>query len=124
VKETPYGQLFQNYQIYSHYIFQEVAGSLVTWSWIVFLMATAMRYFNTDSEYRQPLNEAVLPFYILHQTVLLLIGYIVVQWNWNSWGKFGFIAATSGFIIYVIYTLGIKPFNTIRYLFGMAPKQK
>jgi glucans biosynthesis protein C len=122
VKETTYGQLFQNFKVYPYYVFQEVAGSLVTWSWIVFFLATAMRYLNSDSKYRQPLNEAVMPFYILHQTLLLLIGYIVVQWNWNSWGKFGFIAVSSGFIICAIYMLVIKPFNPVRYLFGMGRK--
>ncbi len=122
VKETPYGQLFQNFRVYPYYVFQEISGSLATWSWMVFLLATAMRYFNSDSKYRQPLNEAVLPFYILHQTVLLLIGYFVVQWNWNSWGKFGFIAVSSGFLICAIYVLVIKPFNPVRYLFGMGRK--
>jgi glucans biosynthesis protein C len=122
VKDTTYGQLFQNFKVYGYYVFQETAGSLVTWSWIVFFLATGMRYFNSDSKYRQPLNEAVMPFYILHQTVLLLIGYIVVQWNWNNWGKFGFIAASSGFLICIIYMLVIKPYNPVRYMFGMSRK--
>ena len=58
----------------------------------------------------------------LHQTVLLLIGYVVVQWNWNNWGKFGFIAASALFTISVIYILIIKPFNFSRLLFGMSKK--
>jgi len=86
VKETAFGQLFQNNQVYGYYAFQEAAGALVTWCWLVFIVAMGMKYLNKESKYRQPLNEAVLPFYILHQTVLLLIGFIVVQWSWNSWG--------------------------------------
>lgn len=123
VKETPFGELFQNYKVYPYYLFQETAGALTTWCWMVFIMATGMKFFNSDSKYRQPLNEAVLPFYILHQTVLLLIGYFVVQWNWSSWGKFGFIAGASGFTIFVIYTMGLKPFNSVRFLFGMGRRQ-
>jgi glucans biosynthesis protein C len=122
VKDTMFGQLFQNNQVYGYYAFQETAGALVTWCWLIFIVAMGMKYLNKDSVYRQPLNEAVLPFYILHQTVLLLIGFVVVQWNWSSWGKFGFIAASSLFIISIIYTLVIKPFNFSRFAFGMSRK--
>jgi peptidoglycan/LPS O-acetylase OafA/YrhL len=122
VKETTFGQLFQNYQVYGFYAFQELVGALTPWCWIIFIVATGMKYLNRESQYRQPLNEAVLPFYILHQTVLLLTGYIVVQWNWSNWGKFGFIATSALFIIAVIYMLVIKPFNISRVLFGMSKK--
>lgn len=122
VKESTFGQLFQNNQVYSFYAFQEAAGALVTWCWIIFIVATGMKYFNKDSKYRQALNEAVLPFYILHQTVLLLIGYVVVQWDWGNWGKFGFIAVSALFTISVIYMLVIKPFNLSRLIFGMNKK--
>jgi glucans biosynthesis protein C len=122
VKDTMFGQLFQNNQVYGYYAFQETAGALVTWCWLIFIVAMGMKYLNKDSVYRQPLNEAVLPFYILHQTVLLLIGFVVVQWNWSSWGKFGFIAVSSLFIISIIYTLVIKPFNFSRFAFGMSRK--
>lgn len=123
VKETAFGQLFQNTQVYGFYVFQEAAGALVTWCWLIFIVAMGMKYLNKESKYREPLNEAVLPFYILHQTVLLLIGFVVVQWDWNSWSKFGFIAVSALFIISVIYTLVIKPFNFSRFLFGMSKKQ-
>jgi len=122
VKETTFGQLFQNNQVYTYYLFQESASALVTWCWLIFFVAMGMKYLNNESKHRQPLNEAVLPFYILHQTVLLLIGFVVVQWDWNSWGKFGFIAASALFIIAVIYSLVIKPFNFPRFLFGMSKK--
>ena len=121
-KETAFGELFQNNKITLYYIFQESAGALAAWAFIVFIISMGMKYLDNDSKYRKPLNESVLPFYILHQTVLLLIGYIVVQWSWNSWIKFGVISASSLFIILVIYMLGIKPFNPVRYLFGMGKK--
>lgn len=122
MKETWMGQLFQNYNVYGFYLFQESAGALVTWSWLVFIVAMGIKYLNREWKYRQSLNEAVLPFYILHQTVLLLIGYIVVQWNWNSWSKFGFIASAAMFMIMMIYMLAIRPFNSVRYLFGMSKR--
>jgi fucose 4-O-acetylase-like acetyltransferase len=123
LKNTLFGQLFQNNKVYGFYMFQEAAGALTTWCWIIFITAMGMTFLNHDSKYRQPLNEAVLPFYILHQTVLLLIGFVVVQWNWSILGKFGFIAASALFSIAVIYLLAIKPFHAIRWLFGMNKKK-
>jgi glucans biosynthesis protein C len=122
VKNTMFGQLFQNPNVFGYCVFQETAGPLVAWCWIIFFVAMGMKYLNKDSKYRQPLNEAVLPFYILHQTVLLLIGFIVVRWDWCIPGKFCLIAISSLLIISIFYILIIKPFNSIRFLFGMGKK--
>jgi glucans biosynthesis protein C len=116
--------LFQNNKVYYCYVFQETAGVIATWSWIIVIISAGMKYLDFDSKFRRPLNEAVLPFYILHQTVLLLVGYVVVHWHWNAWGKFGFIMVTSLFIIMVVYNFAIRPFNFMRFLFGMAPAYK
>lgn len=119
VKGTFIYELFQNNKIYAYYAFQESAGALATWTWIIFIISMGMNYLDRESDYRHQLNEAVLPFYILHQTVLLLIGYIVVQWNWSSWGKWGIIASSSLFVCLLIYILVIRPYNSMRFLFGM-----
>jgi len=119
LKDTFIHELFQNNKVYGYYAFQESAGALATWTWIIFIISMGMKYLNRESDYRQQLNEAVLPFYILHQTVLLLIGYIVVQWNWSSWGKWGIIASSSLFVCSFIYMLVIRPYNPMRFLFGM-----
>ncbi len=119
VKGTFIYELFQNNKVYGYYAFQESAGALATWTWLIFIISMGMKYLNRESDYRQQLNEAVLPFYILHQTVLLLIGYLVVQWNWSSWGKWGIIASSSLFVCTLIYMLVIRPYNPMRFLFGM-----
>lgn len=119
VKETFFGELFQNKTDIGYYAFQEAAAAMATWSWILFFVAMGLKQLNHDSKNRKTLNEAVLPFYILHQTVLLLIGYIVVQWDWSIWGKLGLISFSSFFITVVIYWHVIRPFNIPRYFFGM-----
>ena len=112
-------ELFRNNRITGFYIFQESASALATWAWLIVIITAGMKYLNFESERRPVLNEAVLPFYILHQTVLLLVGFIVVQWNWNAWLKFGFISLSTLFLIMVIYLFVVKPYNPVRLLFGM-----
>jgi glucans biosynthesis protein C len=124
VKGTFLYELFQNNKVPGYYVFQETAGALATWTWMIFIVSMGMKYLDRESVYRQQLNEAVLPFYILHQTVLLLIGFIVVKWDWSSWGKWGLIASSSMFVCMLVYMLAIRPFNPMRFLFGMEKKKQ
>jgi hypothetical protein len=69
-------------------------------------------------------NEAVLPFYILHQTVILCVGWFVISWNISMSAKYLIIAAVSFTLIIVLYELLIRHLNVVRFLFGMRPKRK
>jgi len=40
-----------------------------------------MQYLTMRTRTLDYANEAVLPFYILHQTVILAVGFIVLQWG-------------------------------------------
>ena len=64
-------------------------------------------------------HEAVLPFYILHQTVILSIGYLVVRWPIPDMAKFVVIAASSFTVIVTIYEFIVRRYNVMRFLFGM-----
>jgi hypothetical protein len=64
-------------------------------------------------------NEAVLPFFILHQTVLLVVGYYVVTWKIPDVLKWAIIFTSSFIIIIALYTLLIRKFELFRFLFGM-----
>jgi glucans biosynthesis protein C len=67
------------------------------------------------------LNEAVYPFYILHQTIIIVIGYYVIQVNETIGMKFLFITLLSLALSVGIYHLYIRPFNFMRFLFGLKP---
>ncbi len=69
-------------------------------------------------------SEAVLPFYILHQTVLLSVGYFVVQWPIPDLLKWAIILPASLAIIMMIYEFLIRRFNVMRFLFGLKPLRK
>ena len=60
-------------------------------------------------------------FYILHQTVLLVIGYFVVRWNIPDFAKWAFIAGSSFVSIMLIYEYLIRRVNVMRFLCGMKP---
>jgi peptidoglycan/LPS O-acetylase OafA/YrhL len=64
-------------------------------------------------------NEAVLPFYILHQTVLVVVGFFVVGWNLPDLLKYILIIGISFPVILMTYELLIRRSNLLRVLFGM-----
>ncbi|MCP4166739.1 MAG: hypothetical protein GY759_12730 [Chloroflexi bacterium] len=69
-------------------------------------------------------NEAVLPFYLLHQTVILCVGWFVIPWAFGILPKFLIIAVVSFALIMAIYDVLIRRFNIVRFFFGMRQKKK
>ena len=82
-------------------------------------MGFAMQYLTRTTSFLKYSNEAVLPFYILHQTVLLSIGYFVVQWAIPDLAKWAIIFVSSFIVIMAIYEYIVRRFNVMRVLFGM-----
>jgi peptidoglycan/LPS O-acetylase OafA/YrhL len=87
--------------------------------WIVAIIGFGEKYLNFNHRFLGYAGEAVLPFYILHQFVLLLIGYWVVQWQVDALIKYIVIASLSFITIMGFYDIFIKRFQVTRFLFGM-----
>lgn len=92
---------------------------LLAWCWIIGLLGLGRRLLDFNSKFLSHANEAVLPFYILHHTVIYIIGYYVIQWDMNVGSKFILISLTSFAIIMAIYETLIRHINLLRFLFGM-----
>lgn len=102
----------------------EVHDDLILWSTVLTFVGFACRYLNVNTPFLKYANEAVLPFYILHQTVLLVIGYFVVQWNIPDPVKWLIIATSSFAAIMGLYEYGVRRVNILRVLFGMKSMRK
>jgi peptidoglycan/LPS O-acetylase OafA/YrhL len=83
------------------------------------ILGFGSRYLNFSNRLLKYANQAVLPFYILHQTIILSVGYFVVQTNVPILVKYLIIAATSFVAIIALYELLIRRINILRFLFGM-----
>jgi len=94
-------------------------AALTGWSWIVFFLGQASRHAGGGSRLLSYANEAVLPFYVLHQTVILAIGRYAVQWDAGIGLKYVVITAASFVLIMVPYEFLIRRVNALRFLFGM-----
>jgi hypothetical protein len=98
--------------------------ALGSWCLVVAILGFARRHLNFGTARLNYANEAVLPFYILHQTVLLGVGYFVVQWAIPDLLKWGIILLVSFSIIMLLYEFLVRRFDVMRFLFGMKPRRK
>src|SRR5690554_1580689 len=57
------------------------------WSWMMALFGYASRYLSRSSKLLSYSNEAVYPFYILHQTIMITIGFYLMELEWGLWAK-------------------------------------
>jgi glucan biosynthesis protein C len=96
--------------------------ALLSWCWIIAMLGLGRKYLNSNNKYQKYINETVLPFYILHQTIIIIIGFYVIQWNINIAFKYSMIVISSLAGIMVIYEMAVRRINVIRFLFGMKSK--
>ena len=98
--------------------------ALNTWVWLLAILNLGSWLFNRNNRFLQYSNEAVLPFYILHQTVIICIGFYVVQWDIGIGLKYLVISTTSFTVIMLIYELLVRRINVLRFLFGMRQRRR
>jgi surface polysaccharide O-acyltransferase-like enzyme len=97
----------------------KVLDCFVVWSWLLAVMGFGMVHLNVNTPFLKYANEAALPFYILHQTVVVTLGYFVVQWAIPDLLKYLVILIGSFFVIMGLYEFGVRRFDLMRFLFGM-----
>jgi uncharacterized membrane protein len=87
------------------------------------MLGFAARYLNRSNAFLVYGNEGVLPFYVLHQTVIVSIGYFVVQWSAGIGPKYAIIAAASFTVTMLLYEMA-RRVNVLRFLLGMRLARK
>ena len=106
------------------FVLFEMVMSIGRWSWMVFVLSFGAKYLNFNKKVLSYGNEAVLPFYIFHQTIILCVGWFVIPLNVGILPKYLIIAVISFALIMFLYELVVRRFNLVRFCFGMRPMKK
>lgn len=91
------------------------------WCWVLAFLGYGKRYLNRPSRLLARLNEGIYPFYILHQTVIVVVGFYVVRVEESILAKYLFVSTVSILVSWAIYDLLVRPVPVLRFLFGMKP---
>jgi glucans biosynthesis protein C len=92
-----------------------------SWSWLTAILGFAGKHLDFDRPWLQRANEAVLPFYVLHQTAIVVLAYELINWQAGVSVKCVVLVVASLASILSTYILLIRRWRVFRFLFGMKP---
>ncbi len=99
------------------------ARAVQCWGAVIALFGIADRYWNRDNRWRPVLAEAVFPFYIIHQTIIMIVSYWLVDTGIPTWTQFLLIVGVTVVGCWVFYRAG-REFGPLRPLIGLSRKRK
>lgn len=102
----------------------DLALVLSSWSWLLAVFGFGTKHLVREAPFLRYANEGALPFYILHQTAIVGVGYFAAGWNIPDLLKWAALLAISFAVTLGLYELGVRRWNAMRILFGMKPLPK
>jgi peptidoglycan/LPS O-acetylase OafA/YrhL len=100
-----------------------LVANVFTWAALMTFIGYGRRYLSFCNPLLRWARDASYPIYILHQTVIIAIGYWVIQQPWHAWTKFAVVIVGTIAICVALYE-GIRRFGVTRLLFGMKAFDK
>ncbi len=93
--------------------------SLLIWCYLLTAFGYGMRYLAFNHRALAYANEAVLPVYILHQPIILTLGFFIIPLPLPILVKYLVITPLAVSLTLAIYQYGIRRVNLLRFVFGM-----
>jgi glucan biosynthesis protein C len=95
--------------------------SAAGWCGTAFMMFIGMRWLDRTGRVQRYCLEIMLPFFVIHQPIILAIAYFVVQWNMGLLPKTLVVLVSSFGLSLGACELLIKRVGVLRRLFGIKP---
>jgi glucan biosynthesis protein C len=97
---------------------------LMSWGWALFALFLAMAYLNFSNKWLAYGNDTIMPFYLFHQPVIIVIAYFVVQWDTGITAKLLVVTLGSLLVSLGLVEWVIKRINVLRGFFGMKTQRR
>ncbi|MBT8254003.1 MAG: acyltransferase family protein [Flavobacteriaceae bacterium] len=105
-------------------VFIPILKVVNVWSWMLVIFGYSAKYLNKESRIIKYRNKAVYPFYILHQTITIIIGFYLMSMPIHYGLKFVvMLVGTFGFS-WLIYEFIIRRWQILWPLFGLKKPSK
>lgn len=92
---------------------------LAMWGWLVGLIGASNRWLDRPNRLLKDLAPAVLPAYILHQPIIVLLGFLMLDWSAPVLIKYLGLTSISIALTMLLYEFIIRRTRIFRTLFGM-----
>jgi glucans biosynthesis protein C len=100
---------------------ESLLKALAGWSSLVAVLGFGRRHLGVAHPSLRYAGEAVLPFYILHQPAIVMLGYVLRTWDLSIGVKYAIVLVAGFAGIMLVYELAVRRHNALRLLFGMHP---
>jgi glucan biosynthesis protein C len=95
--------------------------SVNSWCWTMVMLAVGMRFLDFTNKWLQYGQQAVVPFFLFHQPVIIVIAFYVVQWQAGILVKLPVVVLSSFVVTLGLYEFVVRRVGPLRALFGMKP---
>jgi hypothetical protein len=106
------------------YIVLMMLRAFNSWMLVIGFLGLGRKYLSFTNHTLKYFSEASLPIYMLHQTVIVIIGFFIKDWAMSILPKFILLGTASFIGIMTVYELFIRRNNVIRLLFGLKKKNQ
>ncbi len=105
-------------------LIQVYTVGVMPWCFMVALLGYGRRYLRASNRVLAYADEASYPVYLLHQTVIVLVAFVVVGWDVSVAAKYAAILLASFVVSVVVYEVAVRRLGVTRFVFGMkAPRR-
>jgi hypothetical protein len=104
------------------YVLVSTVWALNGWCWVAAILGFGRKHLSFNHNCLNVANELVLPFYVLHQAVIVAVAFYIVQLDFIVIAKYLLIVLTC-FPIIAAFLYPVSEINLLRFLFGMRIKR-
>ncbi|MEI7770313.1 MAG: acyltransferase [Chloroflexales bacterium] len=90
------------------------------WLVVVAMLGFGRAHLNVAHPYLRYASELALPFYILHQPIIVFLAYGMRNWELGIATKLLILITSACAVTVLLYVLLVRRFNGLRFLFGMS----
>ena len=108
-----------NLNLYENIIIRFFLKAMMGWFWIAFFIGLFMKFFNYSNDTLKELSIAVYPIYLIHQTIIVVIGYYIINIDINIFLQYIIICLVTIVLSLLFYFLILKKISFLRIFFGI-----
>jgi peptidoglycan/LPS O-acetylase OafA/YrhL len=103
------------------YVWSYFLVSVQAWAWVLTFLGLGMRAKTFGRPLPRPVSEAAMPFFIVHQPVILAVAFAVVRWGAPLAEEWVVIAGVS-FVLSAALAVALARLPVVSTMFGVKTR--
>lgn len=102
------------------FVLVHAVWAMATWCWLLAFLWMGLRFMTRERQWVRRLSEIAFPFYIVHQTVIIVVGHYVLPFELTWQAKFVVISGVS-LLASLALAKAVRLWPVTRFMFGVKP---